>query len=525
MKIRLPVLLLCFFLLSLKPVDRSVEVLPFEGETAAQLNALIAAAPDNAIIQLAPRLYVFDQPIIVSRSHLTIRGSGRGKTRLRFRLPKSEPDDFIQISGGRKLHVGKLVRDAARAAHTIELAGDHGLAAGDLIYLSRPNSADLLQRFDWGHLSPSPSPRAWRTRPLRENLTEVTGGVAGTVHLAHGLAFDFPAQGTDVYRIDPVRHVRLSDLTVMSDHGRPQPRHFANTLAGVSGTAALRLRRSVDISLQRLEILDAPSKGIALDSSLAARLNDLRIDGSHNKGPGGDGYGIELRETFHSELRGLAILNTRHAVVFSSWHMEAGNRVHVAHTNRDINFHGGLDHSNQVIVDSMVLDYAMDQRNGRPKHAWSAISKGGRQHPNTNFYASNVIAMGQIVSSWRNDVLIADHRGSQLDAQGGHDVIIGGRRADVVRGGTGTDRFLLGPGGDRIADFQPGPGGDELWLPFEFEHLPKYARAGDNGLLISWGSGASVYLAGVQMAQLSRHNIRTCRAHCRRLILAQHRQP
>ena len=135
---------MCFAFTTAVLGGRDSLVLQFEGSTASELNQLIASAPDHSVIRLAPRHYLFDQPITVWRSNLAIVGSGRDQTHLEF-LPPST-GDFIQITGAGKERIGRLTGDAALGEDTIELAPGHGLKSGDVVYLSRPNSSSFFER-------------------------------------------------------------------------------------------------------------------------------------------------------------------------------------------------------------------------------------------------------------------------------------------------------------------------------------------------------------------------------------------
>jgi Ca2+-binding RTX toxin-like protein len=87
-----------------------------------------------------------------------------------------------------------------------------------------------------------------------------------------------------------------------------------------------------------------------------------------------------------------------------------------------------------------------------------------------------------------------------LTGGAGDDIIRGGRGNDVLAGGAGEDTFIFaaGDGADRITDFSPGP--DRLLFQGIAADQLKAAAAtvgGVAGLSISYGTGDSVFLAGV----------------------------
>ena len=67
-----------------------------------------------------------------------------------------------------------------------------------------------------------------------------------------------------------------------------------------------------------------------------------------------------MKEVYESELTNLEDHDMRHSLLFGSWYSAADNSAEVNFTNRDINFHGGRDHGNQVIVHSSERDPAAD---------------------------------------------------------------------------------------------------------------------------------------------------------------------
>ena len=120
MKSTFMMLMLVTALICTRSFGSEPEVLHFSGKTAAELNKLIDEAPDHSIIRLAPVTYQFDEPIVILRSHLTLTGSGRDKTRVQFRWQGANAGDFMMIMGGHRQRIGRLVRGAQRAADTIE---------------------------------------------------------------------------------------------------------------------------------------------------------------------------------------------------------------------------------------------------------------------------------------------------------------------------------------------------------------------------------------------------------------------
>jgi len=106
--------------------------------------------------------------------------------------------------------------------------------------------------------------------------------------------------------------------------------------------------------------------------------------------------------------------------------------------------------------------------------------------------------------------LIGGDGNDRLDGGAGHDAIDGGPGDDVLIGGVGPDAFAMRPDGGRdvVEDFQAGPGMfDHLVFIGTTAELLDF-RAGEDGVTISWNTGASsVLLKGVGLGDLAQDDI------------------
>ncbi len=276
-----------------------------------------------------------------------------------------------------------------------------------------------------------------------------------------------------VHAIDLVENVTLSDFTVTFALGDPNPYDFVNTHPEFEGTSAIRLDGTSYASLARVSVIDAASHAFDIRTSLEPVADDLYVDGAHNKGTDGNGYGLQIYETFGGTFTNLEIFDTRHAVLFSAWDAEVGNTVHVLETNRDINFHGSADVDNAVVVDRAVLDYDQSQNTGIGNGYWALVSDGGLSHTTTDIYGPNSVTFGWAVGSDAGEEIHGVDTGAYLNGMNGQDTLVGGSGDDILVGGTnkdtlvggaGSDTFLfqVGDNYDTLADFESGPGGDRI---------------------------------------------------------------
>ena len=487
------------------------EIVLAKGITAKQLNSLIESAATNTRFRFKPGTYIFKEPLIIETGQVSLLGSTAGKTRVVFHLDAQSGHDQITIGRSGKRHLSRLRKTSKKGARHLNLNSAGSIKENAFIWIARPNDQEYIDRHNWNRLSKT----ALRHRYFRESIHRIVGITKDTVTLDRPLPFEFSKEDTAIREMDMVESVTLANLelsTVIKPTIRlPESVDFSNRLPAYHGHAVIRSRQTAGLTLRNISIANAPSKAIALDSSLNARLDEIKIDGSYNKGPSGDGYGIELHETFASKLTNLNIQNVRHAVLFSSWHAETDNVIHVSNTNRDINFHGSEDVSNHIIIDQMRLTYNFSKRGGRPRHAWSAISPGGRNHAKSDFLLANRIEMKNVISAWRNDVLIAHNAGSDLSAAEGDDFIWGGKSNDKATGGPGADRFYLRHGENIITDFDP-ENDILIFNSNDADHLTITQQT--DGTRIQLKQHGSIMLKGIRQTEHLKKRIQFCAPGC-----------
>ena len=481
------------------------------GTSASALNAMIAGAEDGTTFVLATGNHVFDQSILIERDNVSLVGEAGGDTTVIFSFPTGTGEDGIVVQGAGDAFAGALPLAALAGDTVIQLSDGHGFQAGHAIYLQQPNTQEYLDANGWTNVSMSEA----EFRPFRESIHIIDSVNGNTVTLATPLAYDLEAVEGRYYTMDLVSDVTLSDFAITYDLGTTDTYDFTNPFPEFEGTSALLLNNTSGVTVTNLAFSDVASTALNLSSTIGAVVDNVSIHGAHNKGGGGNGYGVELHEAFNNTLTNLDIFDVRHSVVLSAWHAEVGNQIHVANTNRDVNLHGSPDYDNVIQVDSAILDY--DVANGGP--FWSIVSAGGTNHALTDPTA-NTITFGTGIGSEKNDTIKAHDQGSVLAGNGGDDTLIGGSGDDVLAGGTrrdtmtggeGADTFLLVMGDDldRITDFEFGPGGDMLI----FSNNPDVMNADDltitedgSDLRVHYGSNSTVILENTTLADFDVSN-------------------
>ncbi len=445
----------------------TIHIVP--GTSAEEVNRIIAEAGEGATIILGEGVHVFDRAIQILNDGVTFKGASETGTTIVFDYPAGTGGNGIEVTGGAKSLIGAATSDIAAGSTAITVANASGLSAGDKIWIGQANDADYLAANGWS----SADPTKLSGNPFREAIAEIDFIEGNTIHLKSAIAFDMDAGAAMVHAIDLVENVTLSDFTVTFALGDPNPYDFVNTHPEFEGTSAIRLDGTSYASLARVSVIDAASHAFDIRTSLEPVADDLYVDGAHNKGTDGNGYGLQIYETFGGTFTNLEIFDTRHAVLFSAWDAEVGNTVHVLETNRDINFHGSADVDNAVVVDRAVLDYDQSQNTGIGNGYWALVSDGGLSHTTTDIYGPNSVTFGWAVGSDAGEEIHGVDTGAYLNGMNGQDTLVGGSGDDILVGGTnkdtlvggaGSDTFLfqVGDNYDTLADFESGPGGDRI---------------------------------------------------------------
>lgn len=485
------------------------------GTSAAAVNALIANAGAGDTILFANGTHTFDQSLVVRRGDLTIMGESEAGTILKFALATG--DSSIKVIGGAKALIGATDSAIARGDDHFTMSNAGGIKAGDKLYIAQDNTLEYLAANGWSNVSWTDA----ATKPFREQIVEVDHVEGTTVYLKGYLAYDMDAGLANVSRIGLLNGLHLSDFTVTTNLGTANPNDFANKLPGFDNKSALLVQGTYGATLEHLSVLDSASHAIDIRSSLALEADDLYVRGAHNKGSDGNGYGVSINETFDSTFSNLEIFDMRHGVLFSSWNAEAGNFVHVADTNRDINFHGSPDRDNTVTVDRAVLDYDPSQNTGTTNGWWPLAGTGSTMHAATDIYGWNSVKFDHAVGHNSADTVYGADGGCYLNGKAsqdrlfggnGDDTIVGGLSRDTMAGGAGTDTFIfrVGDNFDTIQDFKFGAGGDRIVLTgtATLDALSDLviSQVGAD-LTIKYGASSTIILTGCALKDFNAGNL------------------
>ncbi|MGB1033866.1 MAG: calcium-binding protein [Primorskyibacter sp.] len=244
-----------------------------------------------------------------------------------------------------------------------------------------------------------------------------------------------------------VDDVTLSGFTVEGPYGPANPESYKNTKDGQHHSMIVAAGTR-DLSVNAISIKDSISHALTVANSVDANISNIVIDGAHNKGTQGNGYGLWIRDVYDSRFTELDIVDVRHAVLFASWTSASGNYVHVSDTNRDINFHGGRDQFNTVVVDVMRVNDASSNAPGKEVF----FNEGEVYGAPTDASVNEVLIRSSVAQVYEHHEVETDGRvrwrGDEIFTGAGDDYAAGGSGADTIYASDGDDAIDGGAGFD-----------------------------------------------------------------------------
>lgn len=402
--------------------------------SAAELEAMIKGADAGTVFKLQSGIYHFDQTITIDRSDVSLVGADSGNTVIE--LPSDLNQEAFAIGDGSRTGNYTLTSNISEGATKLTLSGSHNFVSGDYAYLTSESTEAFYD---------SIGDETWRRTdvPLRTSIVEVTSVDGNILTLANGVHFDFAISGTTVQEINMVEDVTLGGFEIDYGLGGANPSDFENVLLAYDRNAVIEVEGTSGLKLFDIVAADVPSLGVNFALSTDIAVDGLTVSGAHNKGAGGNGYAVQIRDVYDSSFVNLADMDMRHSVVFASWRSAADNMVHVTSTDRDINFHGGRDHGNTVMVDESIRDANSDIISPT-----LFVNTEGTHYGSVTDAGANLVRFGKVVGTRLGDNVQGYDSGSWLEGRGGDDTLTGGSGNDVLIGGEGRDTLTGGAGND-----------------------------------------------------------------------------
>lgn len=325
--------------------------------TAGELERMLNEAPSGTTFQLAAGDYSFNDSITVNRSDISLVGAGADKTTLGFtdEALANDPTHSLFFQGSGTATAGPITTDAEEGSRTLSLENVSRLSEGDAVRIWQDNDPECFAAIG------NTTWEGGTHSPLRTSMAKIESTEGGDVTLDRGVHFDFDAEEAKVQRYNTIENVSLEGVSLEYDLGTADPGAFANELPEFERFRAVEFDGTHNGHISDVEVIDGPSLAFEFNRSLDISADSLSAQGAINKGSGGNGYAYELRESYDGEYANLTDSGMRHSVLFASWRSSVGNDIHVDHTDRDINFHGGQDHDNIVEVEQSIRNPGFDK--------------------------------------------------------------------------------------------------------------------------------------------------------------------
>lgn len=322
------------------------------------INKLIKQAVNGTVIQLPAGQLDLASPITVSRSHISLTGSGREKTVLYSKL-KTPAKAVIDVDGAFGKKLGKLSADLPVGGSVIEFADDSvAIAEGDILLLRQPNDDQFFTEI---------GSRRWRKdKPIiRQSMVMVNKWQGKQLlYLDHASGISFAAKKTMLIKPDLITDVTISDLTIIQEvpgQKIEEVQYRFENLFPQYQVDLLRFNWTARCIVENVSLLQAGKHALVFDNSWGNSANGLTVIGAWNKGKKGNGY-VRFARAFKCSLTDSLVKDIRHITI--QW-SSANNILENILSSVDINIHGGYPHHNYI--SNIVFTIP-------PQHKWEPIT-------------------------------------------------------------------------------------------------------------------------------------------------------
>jgi len=396
------------------------------GASVQQIENAINGAEPGSIIQLAAGTYYFDRQLLITRDDIELRGMGSGETIIQAKFAEGEIDNLIAVQGSVGGHF-ELTQDVSQGSNVITVNDSSRFNVGDVLQVRQANDAEYMATLGDGSYNSGGY--------LRDSLARVAQVSGNQIILEHDLEFDFAAGAAQVRKLNMAENVKLGQFTISYEDalGIADDGSLSNTRPEYSvwgHNAALRLDHTANAQLSDIEIKEAGSVAFWFTTSLEIQGSQLVADGAHNKGGGGNGDAYLYGGVHHSEFTDIQDYGMRHGVTTFGHMSSTHNRFEVSFTDTNIDWHGGSDHDNTVIVEKSIL------LRGRDWDSWAVQTntKGGLSNAPGDPDANDTLFKYLIAGKQAEEVYAVDD-GAMIIAGANDDTIHGGLGDDTLQGG------------------------------------------------------------------------------------------
>ncbi|NPA42207.1 MAG: glycosyltransferase [Aquificae bacterium] len=326
-------------------------IFPADGKDDSEgLNRLLS---ECSKVELPEGRYLIEKPIVISKSGTVLEG--KGKVVLVSKI-KGRGKAVILIKGNRGKLVGKTFKPSPEGSEEVYA---RLTAKPPFIFLRKENTEEFLKSIGskvWFRKYPAVRRGIYRVKEVEENK----------ILLFDKLDIDYPA-GTQVWIPQMIEGVVVRNLTVIQEtDGNPKETKFVyENLFPDYRVDGIRVEWGSFVRIENVRVIMAGRHPLALENSYGIYVSGLEVNGSWNKGAGGNGY-VRVSGTRKSLVENCKIKGIRH---FTFQWASSENLLRNCYLEVDINFHGGYTRFNEVREVHISIP---------PEHPWAPVEKTPR---------------------------------------------------------------------------------------------------------------------------------------------------
>jgi hypothetical protein len=268
---------------------------PSGGDDTAAIQAALDACPADQVVQLSAGTFLIsDQGLAITHSHITLRGAGPDATKLVAANPASMQYPIV-IIGTRWYKWMQPVAfsvDATKEGNTVTIAGDPGLAVGELVHVDETYDPSLIyfnpatQNGDyqgWGEGRKGPQAdsrpigQAMEIASIQGNTITFTSTFHATYRTSHAAHLVRISNGAVV--VPAVKWSGIEDLAVSYGNGG-------------DGGGNIRFFATAYCWARHIESSHSTGASFAFDGAFRSEVRDSYLHSTADPNPGGAGYGI-----------------------------------------------------------------------------------------------------------------------------------------------------------------------------------------------------------------------------------------
>lgn len=452
-------------------------------------------ASNHVVIHLEEGVHTFTERLTVRRDNVTFEGAGREDTTIvadfsgtANNLIEFIGPDITQNYTGSP-NVGRWNDTLSRQVDSNAKTADSWAFGDKTITL---NSVDDLAV---GEHIMFYAPDNTAGQPSLTSMAEIAGISGNTVTLKHGMAFaSAHAEGVvGVYEVDLLDKITVRDFSITyaldlendvdwDPNNDPEDptlealddivsHNYVPKYAITGGIRdegdltyshhrALVVAGTHEANIENIGFKDIGSSGLYLSGSMEAFVNNILVDGTLNRGIGGNGYGVELESTFYSDLHNIEVFDARHAISYNYARSSGFNNIHSKDLDTNIDFHGGRDQGNIYYTGHMKIDpffqtlsEAIPNSTQTYRTPTVATAEGHVQENIIDYRDSahnadeNLVIWDYVISHGSANAQDSSYKSNwNLSTQ--NDFLEASENGAVVYGGFGNDTLVGGEGGD-----------------------------------------------------------------------------